>query len=121
MDTQLIKKFQDGHVAAWNERNRDKRDEILKTVYADNIKMYDPNLVVQGLNEVSDFITNLHIQDPDFHFSAAGPIEFTQNGARLYGHIGTRQQPEQLRSMDFFILENGKAAHLYVFIEPATL
>lgn len=119
MDAQFFKTLQENHVAAWNERDREKRDSLLRTVYAEDIKMYDPNSILQSLAEVSDFIGMLHKQDPEFYFSAAKPIDFTQNGARLYGHIGTRQKPDMMSSMDFFIIENGKATHLYVIIEPA--
>jgi hypothetical protein len=80
--------------------------------------MYDPNHTLQNLEEVSDFIGKLHQQDPEFYFSEAKPIDFSQNGVRLYGHIGTKQKPDILNSMDFFIIEEGKAAHLYVFMEP---
>ena len=121
MDQEFIKTFQENHVAAWNERDRKKRDTLLRTVYAENIKMYDPHTILQSLAEVSDFIGSLHSQDPDFYFSAARPIEVTQNGARLYGHIGTKENPNAMSSMDFFIIENGKAAHLYVMIEPQAI
>lgn len=121
MNNEFIKTFQENHVAAWNERDREKRDTLLKTVYAENIKMYDPESIFQSLAEVSDFIGTLHSQDPDFFFSAAKPIEVTQNGARLYGHIGTKDNAIIMNTMDFFIIENGKAAHLYVMIEPAAM
>ena len=121
MDAQLISKLQENHVAAWNERDREKRDSLLRTVYAEDIKMYDPDFILQNLDEVSDFIGKLHSQDPDFYFSAAKPMDSTQNGARLYGHIGTKQKPDIMNSMDFFIIENGKAAHLYVIMEPAIM
>ena len=118
MDSQLINKLQENHVAAWNERDREKRDSLLRTIYAEDIKMYDPNSIFQSLSEISDLIGTLHTEDPDFQFSAAKPIEFTQNGARLYGNIGTKENPNAMRSMDFFIIENGKAKHLYVMMEP---
>jgi hypothetical protein len=118
MDTQFIERLQENHVAAWNEKVREKRDNLLKTIYAEDIKMYDPDTVFQSLAEVSDFIGTLHSQDPNFYFSAAKPMNFTQNGARLFGHIGTRENPNMMSSMDFFIIENGKVAHLYVMIEP---
>jgi hypothetical protein len=118
MNPDFIKTFQQNHVAAWNERDRKKRDSLLKTIYAENIKMYDSNSILASLAEVSDFIGTLHGQDPDFYFSAARPIEVTQNAARLYGYIGTRENPGIMSSMDFFIFENDKAAHLYVMMEP---
>ena len=118
IDSSLLQTLQHNHVAAWNERDRATRDGLLRTIYAEDINLHDPNLVLQSLTEVSDFIEKLHLQDPEFLFSAAGPIALSQNGARLYGYIGTRQHPRQMNSMDFFIIENGKAAHLYVFIDP---
>jgi len=119
MDIEFIKTFQENHVAAWNERDREKRDNLLRTVYAENIRMYDPNSVLKSLAEVSDFIGVIHSNDPDFYFSAARSMDVTQNGARLYGHIGTRENPDIINSMDFFIIENGKAVHLYVMMDPA--
>ena len=115
MDAQLLNTLQEVHVTAWNERDRAKRDELIQTIYADDIKMYDKDFVLQGWEAVSDFIGKLQTQDPGFHFSAAKPIEATQNGARLYGHIRTGQG--MLHSMDFFILEDGKVLHLYVFMD----
>ncbi|PZR27484.1 MAG: glyoxalase [Azospira oryzae] len=117
MDAQWINTFQDSHVAAWNERDRATRDQLLKTIYATHIKMYDPAFVFPNLTEVSDFIGKLHSDNPEFYFSAAKPMEATQNGVRFYGHIGTRENPNIMNSMDFFIIENGKATHLYVFME----
>src|SRR3989337_2080943 len=114
MDAQLLKTLQEVHVAAWNERDRAKRDELIQTIYAADIKMYDKDFILRGQEEVSNFIGKLQSEDPDFHFSAAKPIDSTQNGARLYGRIQTGQGV--LHSMDFFILEAGKALHLYVFM-----
>jgi hypothetical protein len=33
MDAQLVKKLHDNHIAAWNERDRGKRDELLRKVF----------------------------------------------------------------------------------------
>jgi hypothetical protein len=115
MNDQLLKTLQEVHLAVWNEKDRAKRDALIQTIYADNIKMYDKEFVLHGNTEVSDFIGKLHTDDPDFNFSAAKPMESIQNGARLYGHIRTGQGV--LHSMDFFILEEGKVLHLYAFMD----
>lgn len=93
------------------------RDELLKKIYAEDIKMYDTEFVFDGLRAVSDFIGKLIAEDPVFKFSAAKPIESIQNGARLFGHIQTGIG--LLNSMDFFLIENDKVKQLYAFIEPA--
>lgn len=120
MDAWLISKLQDNHIAAWNERDRTGRDTLLRAIYSEEIKMYDPERIFGNLTEISDFIGSLHAKDPDFLFSTVKEADVTQNGVRLYGHIGTKQNPALLNSMDFFIIENEKVAHLYVFIEPAS-
>ncbi len=114
MDIGQINDLQEAHVAAWNELDRTSRDSLLKKIYAEEIRMYDKDFILQGIAEVSDFIGKLQ-QDADFHFSEAKPIEVIQNGARFYGHIRTGQGT--LNSMDFFVIENGKVLHLYAFMD----
>ena len=108
--------LQNTHVAAWNEKDAGKRNELLKKIYTDDIKMYDRDFVLDGLQAVSDFIGKLISEDKAYTFSAAKTIEPLQNSARLFGRITTSNVT--LRSMDFFLLENGKVKHLYAFMEP---
>ncbi|MCO6148657.1 nuclear transport factor 2 family protein [Flavobacterium sp. NRK1] len=110
-----LKKLQQAHLAAWNEKDRVKRDELLKSIYADDIKMYDKNFILNGTTEISDFIQKLQA-DPKFFFSSTDDIEDLQDSARLFGQIITSEGT--LKSMDFFILENGKAKHYYAFMSP---
>ncbi|GAA4154930.1 hypothetical protein GCM10022217_12550 [Chryseobacterium ginsenosidimutans] len=113
----LFDQLQEIHVAAWNEKNQKKREELLEKIYADDIKMYDKDLILDGLKAVSDFIGKLITEDASYKFSKAKPIEPLQNGARLFGQIQTGMG--MLNSMDFFLTENGKVKYLYAFIEPA--
>ena len=117
MEKTIFSQLQEIHVAAWNEKDVAKRDELLKVIYADDIKMYDKDFVFDGLRAVSDFIGKLISEDPGYKFSAAKPIDLLQNSARLFGHIQTGGG--LLNSMDFFLLENDKVKQLYAFIEPA--
>jgi hypothetical protein len=117
MKKEMFSQLQEIHVAAWNEKDAAKRDEMLKKIYADDIKMYDKEFTFDGLRAVSDFIGKLIAEDPSFKFSAAKPIEPLQNSARFFGHIQTRGG--LLNSMDFFLIENDKVKQLYAFIEPA--
>jgi len=117
MNEKLFSQLQDIHVLAWNEKDAARRAEMLGIIYADDIKMYDKDFILDGLQAISDFIGKLTREDPTFNFSAARPIEFLQNSARFYGHIQT--SGGLLNSMDFFIAENGKVKQLYAFMEPA--
>jgi hypothetical protein len=114
MDAQQIKTLQEAHITAWNERDRTKRDALLTTIYAGEVKMYDKDFILHGNKEISDFIDKVHT-DPGFHFSATKPMEKSQNGVRLAWQIQTGK--DILTGMDFFVLENDKVLHLYVFMD----
>jgi hypothetical protein len=117
MSAHFVKDLQEIHVAAWNEKEENKRIDLLRKIYAEDVKMYDKDFILQSLKEVSGFIGKLIAEDPEFHFSAAKPIDPLQNGARFYGHIQTSQG--MLNSMDFFLIEDEKVKHLYAFMELA--
>ncbi|TDO24190.1 nuclear transport factor 2 family protein [Pedobacter duraquae] len=117
MDSTFFTELQQTHVNAWNEKDSAKRIELLKKIYKDEIRMYDKDFIFEGLNAVSDFIGKLIAEDPAYHFAAAKPIEPLQNSARFYGNIQT--SGGLLNSMDFFLFESGKVAHLYAYLEPA--
>ena len=117
MDIKVLTELQEIHVAAWNENNPTKRKELLERIYAEDIKMYDKDFILEGLNAVSDFIGKLITEDQAYHFAAAKPIEPLQDSARFYGQIQT--SGGLLNSMDFFLFEHTKVKHLYAFMEPA--
>jgi hypothetical protein len=117
MDAQSMNTLQQTHTAIWNEKDRTTRDALIQTIYADAINMYDKDFILTGTAAVSDFIDKLFAGDANFTFTAAKPLESTQNGARLYWDIHTGPQPNVLTGMDFFVLENGKVAHLFVFMD----
>lgn len=116
MDITKLIELQNAHVGAWNEKDAKKRIELLKDIYAEDIKMYDKDFILEGLSAVSDFIGKIS-QDPAFQFASAGPIEGLQDCARLYGTIQT--SGALLNSMDFFLFEEDKVKHYYAFMTPA--
>lgn len=118
MDITLFTEIQRLHLIAWNEKDATKRNELLKIIYAEDIKMYDKDFILDGLMAVSDFIGKLIAEDPAYHFAAAKPIEPLQDSARFYGNIQT--SGGLLNSMDFFLIEDGKVKHLYAFLDPAS-
>ncbi|MEH2087155.1 nuclear transport factor 2 family protein [Nostoc sp.] len=117
MDAQAMNYLQQTHTAVWNEKDRTTRDALMQTIYADDIKMYDKDFILTDISAVSDFIDKLFAEDANFNFVATKPMESTQNGARLFWDIRTDPQPNVLTGMDFFVIENGKVAHLFVFMD----
>lgn len=116
MDFMPTEQFQQTHLAIWNEKDRQKRDQLIAMLYSEEIRMYDKDFILQGRKAVSDFIDKVQT-DIEFNFKPTQPMELTQNGARLFWNIQTSQGV--LNGMDFFIIEAGKVAHLYVFMKMA--
>ena len=116
MTSEQLEQLQDIHVAAWNEKDNTTRYELLRRIYADDIRMYDKDNTFDGLKSVSDFIGKLIAEDSLYHFTAVKTIEPLQNSARLFGQITT--SGPLLKSMDFFLIENDKVKQLYAFLEP---
>jgi hypothetical protein len=115
MDTQILKTLAENHIALWNEKDPARREELAKTIYSDDIKMYDKDFILTGGSEVLGFISKLFAGDANFQFNAVKPMQATQNGVRLFWHI--RTNGIDLTGMDFFVIENGKVQHLYVFMD----
>ncbi len=109
--------LQQTHTSVWNEKDRTRRDAWMQTIYANDIKMYDKDFILTGISAISDFIDKLFAGDVNFNFAVTKPMESTQNGARLYWTIHTGPQPNVLTGMDFFVVENEKVAHLFVFMD----
>jgi len=116
MDMQIVEQLEKTHLLVWNEKDRAKRDSQMSTIYAERIRMYDKEFILNGRKEVSDFIDKLFVGDPNFQFDAAKPMEPVQDGIRFAWIIKTGGQV--LTGMDFFVLEEGQVAHLYVFMDP---
>lgn len=117
MTPEQFEQLENIHVAAWNEKDDIKRYELLRSIYADDIQMYDKDNTFDGLRSVSDFIGKLITEDPLYRFTAVKTIEPLQNSARFFGQINT--SGPMLNSMDFFLLEGDKVKQLYAFLEPA--
>jgi hypothetical protein len=115
MDADFIESLQKNHIALWNEKVPARREELVKTIYSNDIKMYDKDFILSGSEEVLGFIGKLLTDDPNFQFSATKPMQVTQNGICLFWQIIT--SGPVLTGMDFFLIENEKVQHLYVFMD----
>jgi hypothetical protein len=108
------------HLEIWGETNVAKRVELIKKVYADNIQVIDPEIILNGWVETADFIGGLLKQHPGFKFMAAGPIETHHNSAVLCWQFGPESKPDTITGQDIFTLSNGKIVSLLVFVDGVT-
>ncbi|RZM10683.1 MAG: nuclear transport factor 2 family protein [Pedobacter sp.] len=119
MDSQFLRQLQDVHLSIWKEKDADKRAALMPSIYSENIRMFDRDFILNGNQEISDFISKLHSADGHFEFAASRPIEATQHCARLFWTIQTKATGEPMTGMDMFIIENERVTQLFVFIDHA--
>jgi len=120
MDASFFQTLQEKHLAIWKESDAEKRLGLMQEIYAEQIRMFDPEFTLNGYQEISDFIQKLHAGAEYFDFKAAKPIEAIAQGARLFWTIRMKANDQPLTGMDFFIVENERVVQLFAFIDKAS-
>lgn len=112
-----IKSLVDSHLTIWNEKDDQKREDLMKKVYDVDIEMVDSHFVANGYREINGFIDGLQKKSKNSKFSRIKKIDVNHNTARLYWQHGSAEKPDAVTGMDLFVFENGKAVKLYVFVD----
>lgn len=107
------------HLFLWNETDPGKRQKIMTAIYAENIVMVDRHFIATGHKQIDGFITDLQQKGSGFSFSHVKPVEVHHNIARLFWQVGSKEKPAVKTGMDLFVMENGRIAKLYVFVDAA--
>jgi SnoaL-like protein len=83
----------DGYLAAYNERDPDRRDELIRAVWADDGRLVDPPLTGEGHRGISAMADAVHEQFPDHRFERRSAVDghhdFVRFAWELVGPDGT--------------------------------
>jgi hypothetical protein len=93
---------------------------LTENIYADNIQVIDPEIILNGRKEVDEFINGLLNQHPGFEFSAVKAIETHHGMAILSWQFGPSSKPDTITGQDLFTITNGKISKILVFVDGAT-
>jgi hypothetical protein len=81
------------YIAAWNERNVDKRRALVAETYTDDATYVDPARSGRGHDGISSMIAAVHEQfPPAYRFQLKGTVEAHHDRARFQWEAGG--QPE---------------------------
>src|SRR5882757_2016762 len=114
------KKLVKAHLRIWSEPDHTKRLTLASEIYADNIQVIDPEIILNGIAEVNDFIGGLLKQHPGFKFTSAKPIEAHHNKAILSWQFGPPSKPDTITGQDIFTIAEGRIVSLLVFVDGVT-
>lgn len=104
------------HFEIWNGTDEDSRIAAMNDIYASNIEVVDHHFVATGIAEINTFVNGLHNKYPGYKFTVKS-IESHHNLIRVYWQNGPKSKPDAVTGMDLFVMENGKAQKLYVFVD----
>jgi hypothetical protein len=108
------------HLEVWTETDSVKRLALVEKVYVYNIRVIDPEVILNGRAEVSNFIGDLLKQSPGFKFTTAKPIETHHNTAILSWQFGPASKPDTITGQDIFTIAEDKIISLLVFVDGVT-
>jgi len=102
----------------FNERNASKRLAVIGEIYIEGATFFEEDGSFQGLGPINERITALlHSFPPEFVFEPVGQAMSNHNVAKLAWSLGPENGPPAVMGIDVAILEKGKIAVLYVFID----
>jgi SnoaL-like domain len=107
------------YLEAFNETNADRRRQLLEALYAPDCTYTDPQVDLQGAEQIDGFIEQTQARFPGFTFKLGGPIDAHHNQARFGWHAGPVEAPDDFVGFDVIVAEDGRIRSVYGFMDAA--
>lgn len=102
----------------FNERDPQKRLDVIRELYDPNAVFNEPETSVTGHEAISNAVTRLlGSLPPGFTFTATGPAIGHHSLGRLHWQSGPPNGPAVVKGMDVAHFIDGRIHSLHVFIE----
>jgi len=76
------------YITAWNERDAQRRRELVDALWAEEGSYTDPLADAHGRTEIAGLIGAVQQQFPDFVFTLGGDVDAHHEQARFSWHLG---------------------------------
>lgn len=114
----LEKIMQDNLDLVFGERDASRRMKAIRTLYAEDAELHEPQQSVRGHEAISQAVTELLGQLPsDFTFAAIRPALGHKGLGRLQWRAGPPGGPVAVTGTDVARIENGLIQSLHVFLD----
>jgi hypothetical protein len=107
------------YLEAFNETNAGRRRELLEALYTPGCTYTDPQVELQGAEQIDGFIAQTHERFPGVSFTLGGPIDAHHNQARFNWHAGPADAPDAFVGFDVIVAEDGRIRSVYGFMDVA--
>jgi hypothetical protein len=103
----------------FGEGDAKRRRAAIDELWKENAALYVPPGVVVGRDAIDKFAGDLRATHPHFVYTPTGEPQALHNAGRLAWTSGPRGEAPDYTGWDVIIVEDGRIAALYVFLDQA--
>ncbi len=103
----------------FGEGDATRRRAAIEELWAEDGVLYAPTGPITGHAAIADFAGTLRAMHPDFAY-APGTPQMLHNAGRLGWGSGPRGEAPAYTGWDFILVEGGRIAALYVFLDEGS-
>jgi hypothetical protein len=106
--TQDVQALVSDYLDALNERDAARRRELVQALYTADCTYTDPQVELEGPEQIDGFIEQTHERFPGTTFTLGGPIDAHHSQARFQWHAGPADAPGAYVGFDVIVAEDGR-------------
>jgi len=105
------------YLAAWNERDAEKRRGLVAALWAEDAVFRDPIMAGEGLAGIDAVIEGVQARYPDFRFRQIGAADGFGDYVRLSWGLGPDGADAPIKGTDFGRVERGRLKSVTGFFD----
>jgi len=117
MDVTVVEPLLKDHLSIWPNRDEQERKSLIRKIYDKDVQIVDPFFVLNGWDELNQFIQKLQQEHPNSIFQITQTINSHHEIVRLHWQFGPSSDPGEIPVEDVFVFKDGKIKLLMVFID----
>ena len=105
------------YIELWNERDPQRRRQLLATHWADNASYVDPLMAGDGHDGIDALVTGVQQRFPDFRFALIGEPNGYGDHIRFSWGLGPDGADSPIKGTDFAMLNAGRIQRITGFLD----
>jgi len=106
------------YIDLWNERDAERRLNILATAWSDDARYTDPLATAKGPTEIAALIGGVQQRFPDFRFALIGKVDGFGDNVRFSWGLGPKGAADApIKGTDFAAIRDGKIETVTGFLD----
>ncbi|HWV95999.1 MAG TPA: nuclear transport factor 2 family protein [Xanthobacteraceae bacterium] len=105
------------YIELWNERDPQRRRQLLATHWADNASYVDPLMAGDGHDGIDALVAGVQQRFPDFRFALIGEPNGYGDHIRFSWGLGPDGADSPIKGTDFAMLNAGRIQRITGFLD----